>query len=286
MNAADIATLAASTGTLVLAGVALYQACQAKAQIRLSAKQLKAAEKAATEASDVHREAVRSRVDQFAPRIAIHYGAVSGPHYSNSALTRDQRIEELDSYEPTSAVGKNFALPKDEERYIWFSGRALIVNDGDVAARVRLPVEATFISGHSSIAASNVQLPPFRETGVFDEAVLPPGRHALFEWSDGRAINDWAAAAEGPGRRLPGGSIWLWTVIFDTRSDGTIDTHMALFEPELLSAVQGMTDVWQVAGSAVGAINSLPFRRNYRSEGAHAEDVSQMHEYHSASNNE
>lgn len=280
MSLTEIATLGASGGTLVLAVVAVFQSFQAKAQIKLGKNQLAAAEDAAERAAEVHREATRARVDQFAPRVSVHYGNVEGPHFSNTPLSTEQRMEILRSGNPTSAKEHEFVLPKDGDGYIWFSGRALVVNEGTAVARVRLPSEARFIEGFSSIARRHVGLPLFLEAGVLHEATLPPGEHALFEWSAGKAVSEWAKAAKAPGKRLPGGSIWLWNVIFDLRADGTIDTLMALFEPDLLSAVPGSTDVWSVKKAEQQSMNALPAQRRYRSEGAFTEDVSQMHKYH------
>ncbi|MEY9260321.1 hypothetical protein ABH903_003364 [Brevibacterium epidermidis] len=280
MSMAEIATLGASGGTLVLAGVALWQSFQTKAQIKLGKDQLQAAEQAAHNATEVHREAIRGRVDQFAPRVSVHYGAVEGPHFSSASLSREQRTEALVSDGQRSAEGMQFVLPKDGDGYIWFSGRALVVNEGNAVARVRLPSEARFIEGHSSIAGRHVELPLFLNEDILHEATLPPGEHALFEWSAGKTVSNWASAAEAPGRRRPGGSIWLWCVVFDLRADGTIDTLMAHFEPELLSAVQGSTGVWQVKEPDRLTVNALPTQRGYRSEGAFTEDVSPMHEYH------
>ena len=102
---ADWATLATSAGTVVLAVVAWYQARQAKSQIEqtrsqiqqtdsqielgkgqleIGRGQLEAAQEASRAAADVHRESIRTRADQFAPRISVHYGAVSGPYYSST----------------------------------------------------------------------------------------------------------------------------------------------------------------------------------------------------------
>lgn len=276
----DWATFAAALGTMVLAGVALYQAKQAKSQINLGKAQLAAAQEASQAAVEVHHESIRARVDQFAPRVSVHFGAVGGPYYSPGTLDLAQRIVALDAENLDSASGMEFVLPRDGGSYLWFYGRALIVNDGNMTARVRLPGQARFIAGHSAIAGKNVDLPVFRETSVVDEAILAPGQHALFQWSDGKEVSGWATSAEDPGGQLPGGSVWLWTTVFDTRADGTIDTLMGHFKPELLTAVQGSTGVWRVTDSRAGEMVSLPARRGYRSEGAFAADLSQMYEYH------
>lgn len=147
MTWTDWATLAASAGTVFLAGVAWYQAKQARAQIKLGQDQLGAAQEASQSATEVHRESIRARVDQFAPRVSVNYEVAKGPYYSSSTVDHYQRIYNPDPTFERSATGMKFTLPKVGDGYLWFEGRALLVNDGPTPARVRLPSEATFIAG-------------------------------------------------------------------------------------------------------------------------------------------
>lgn len=281
----DWATLAASVGTVFLAGVAWYQAKQAKAQIALGRDQLEAAQEASEAAVDVHRESIRARVDQFAPRVSVHYGTVGGPFYSSARIRRTERDAELRDENMTLAAGMQFVLPRDGGNYIWFYGRALIVNHGDADARIRLPSQAHFIAGQSAFSGKNVDLPPFLEAGIANEAVLAPGQHALFQWSEGKSVSEWAKAAGAPDKPLPEGSIWLWTTVFDDRQDGIVDTLMAHLKPELLTAEQGSTDIWRVAKSKTHEMAPQPTHRGYRNEGSSVANLSQMYDYHGVDEN-
>lgn len=278
----DWATFVASAGTVILAGVAWYQATQAKSQIELGRGQLASAQESSKAAADVHRESIRARVDQFAPRVSVNYGVVSGPYHSSSKLDHHQRIYNPDPIWEKSAEGMKFILPKDGDGYLWFEGRALIVNDGPTPARVRLPDEATFVADHSETTGEEIPIPPFRKFGIHDEAVLAPGKQAQFRWSAGKPVSDWANAAKVPGEPHPGGSIWLWITVFDDRQDGVIDTLMAHLKPKILAAEQGSTDVWRLTSSKKHEMAIQPTRRGYRNEGASTEDTSQMNEYHDA----
>lgn len=281
----DWATLATSAGTLGLAAFAWYQARQAKSQVNLGRDQLDAALDASRAAEEVHRESIRARIDQFAPRVSVHYGTVGGPYYSSTRMDRAQRDAVVSEENMTPAAGKQFVMPRDGGSYIWFYGRALIVNHGDAVARVRLPEQAHFVAGQSALSGEHVNLPSFLEADTVNEAVLAPGQHALFQWSEGRSVSEWAKAAGAPDKPLPEGSVWLWIAVFDDRQDGIIDTLMAHLKPEILTAEQGSTDIWRVAKSKAQEMAPQPTHRGYRNEGASAANLSQMYDYHGVDEN-
>jgi hypothetical protein len=156
----------------------------------------------------------------------------------------------------------------------------LIVNDGDVTTRVRIPSESSFVKGHSVNSGEEILIPAHSSNSGSEEAILRPKQQARFQWSRGKTVSEWVKGAGNHDSPLPEGSIWFWVVVFDTRDDGTIDTLMAHFKPDLLSKVDGKPDTWKVVDSGKWEVNSLPSRRRYRSEGAFTEDVGQMHEYH------
>lgn len=276
----DWATLAASAGTVFLAGVAWYQARKAKEQIDLGKGQLETAQDATQAAVDVHRESIRARIDQFASRVVCHFGAVGGPYYQSAPIDRAELFRLIEAGQLESAKRREFSLPRDERSYLWFFGTAFLANEGATTARIRLPQEARFSRGRNPFDKTVVEVPPFHKAGIHEEALLAPGEHAIFQWAAGRTVKDWAEGAADPDAKLPGGSLWFWTVVFDPRELGVTDTIMGHFRPEFLNSVPGVQGVWKVSESDFGTIEPLPIRRKYVLNGRATEDTSQMREYH------
>lgn len=287
-----VASLLTGVGTLVLAVATIIQSCQTRAQLELGKRQAETArdqfelaQNSANTAVQVHQEAIRSRVDQNAPRLVVSLSAVKPPlidnfrtgmpHANELRLLSD---ESLVHSEP--ADGHTFDFDQDRSIFLWFRGYGLLTNEGPTTVRIRPPSESRFVEGRSNLAGGKfVQLPNV-EPGLFGLALVPPGDSVLFEWAAGHTVGEWVDASVETRFNHPGGSIWLWAVAFDSREFGAIDTHMMHFRLNMLYPVHGKNSTWQVEYSGNEEVVVLPTRRGYRHEGDETEDVSQMHDFH------
>lgn len=283
-----------SFGTLVLAIAALCQGRRIREQLDLGDRQATTAEgqaksamDSANVASQVHREAMRSRVDQDAPGVVVFLERPEPPRIDaqrhGMPNGNEMRLLAPESFERSRlASGSEFVFEQDRNAFLWFYGRGLLVNEGRTSARVRLSGEGRFVEGRSPLAGDEcIKIPVTEGEGLHELAILRPGGFALFEWAGGHTVGDWASARESLSARMPEGSIWFWVVVFDPREMGVIDTQMMHFIPEVVQPVPGREAHWKVANSPdFGPINQLPRRRNYRHEGASTEDVSHMRDFH------
>lgn len=292
-----------SLATVTLAGVALVQAKRIKdqdkridkqgerieKQIELGNRQAKTAEEQAQSAKDsanssvgLHREAVRSRVDQGSPEVVVSLEHPQPPQmdHERAGMPRRSEVKLLDpesQQRSRSAVGEDFH--EQGGSFLWFHGRGLLLNEGRTSARVRLSQEGRFIEGSSPLAPDeDIEIPVIEDDDGYPRAVLRPGDRALFEWAYGRTVGDWAQAQRDRGS--PKGSIWFWITVFDTREMGVVDTQLMHFKPEVLEPVPGRDGLWRVPSSQdFGPVYALPRRRGYRHEGAAHEDLSQRDEH-------
>lgn len=295
---ATIAGVLTGAGTVVLAIAAILQGRAAKDQLklgneqaRIAGEQLKHSQdaaKSAAEAADaaalVQRASERARADQGAPRVAVYFDDPSMPTHVSSApdpgLTPAQKYRELRlkwaEDNESSSLRREFTLPKDAAELIGVSGAGWMKNEGDTVARVRLPYQAWF-SNKDEEYRGFAQGP--RHDGVA-EAVVNPGATVSFRWLDIVPLRHWVQASKRPGLPVEGDSIWLWTVIFDRREVGVIDTVLAKVQLNGVRPVEGSSERWEFEGAGKLKTYVLPTRRNYRTEGAETEDVSQMYEYY------
>lgn len=284
-------------GTVVLAITALWQGQRIKdqdarldeqaerieKQIALGNRQADSAEASAKSANVLYQEAVRSRIDQGAPEIAVFLEHPSPPlvdrHRPGLLQGNEAGLLTPDSIERSQpALGETFVFDEQRSNFLWFRGRGLLVNEGRTSARVRVSPEGRFIEGKSDLTRGEpVQLPAVEGRGKNAIAILPPGARALFEWADGLTVSDWTKAQENRNSKV--GSLWLWITVFDTRENGVIDTQVMHFRPEVLDAVPGRRGHWTVPPERdFGPLNPLPRLRRYRHEGATHEDLSQRDE--------
>lgn len=289
--------------TLVLAIAAICQSRATGKQIDLGERQAKVAEDQANVAKEqlkislestktaakVHRESVRGRVDQEAPQVVALLESVQPPLFDiqRSGAPQATELPLLDSESlerAIPAVGHQFVFDRDRSTFLWFYGRGLLVNEGRSSARVRLTGAqggTQFVEGTSELAGGEPVGLPQMDGGPSSFSILPPGGRALFEWSGGHTVGEWADAVEHQGVPAPTGSIWFWVEVFDMRSMGVIDTLMMHFRPEVVHRVPGAQGTWEVGSQgSFGAIYRLPTVRGYKHEGAGYADTSQMLEYH------
>lgn len=291
------ATTLSAFATTGLAMAAFYQSkankqqiAQAEVQVKVSEDQSATARESADAAVQLHHEAVRSRIDQEAPRVVALFERPKGPLVDSQGSEPERanpiRLLNDDSLgRSLPASSAEFVFDQDRDKYLWFHGRGLLVNEGHTSARVRLGNGQRFVPGASPLSKNyDVELPVMVGSNP-PVAVLPPGGRALFEWAAGHTLREWAEAAEKPQLKLPGGSMWFWITVFDLREMGVIDTQVVHLKPDPLSRVPSKTGHWQVkSAEEFGEILfPLPTRRNYMHEGNSTEDLSQMHEYHDGS---
>lgn len=302
----DLANLATGAGTIVLAGVAAYQGYVARRQIELGDKQADAAKVQAKAARaqaliarrqadlaaasvetaiEVHRESVRARADQYAPRIVAYYDAPKLPRIGQ-ARSHDPRVGNLRPLHPKSlresvlASGQEFILPENEHTYLWFWGSGELTNEGQTSAHVRLSggAEFNYEDIHLEIGV-NYALPPSGDDPIY-ERVIPPGGKATFRWAAGKTVGEWVEGSLAWSKPHPNASIWLWIESRDPREVGVLDTLMAHFSPNVLVGVDGRDGHWKVGNpEGFGAMNPLPIKRSYIHEGEALADLSQMYEY-------
>ena len=285
-------------GTVLLAIFAIVQSFQTGKQIDASEmsadaaamqaetakQQAKSAAASVSTALDVNREAVRARVDQFAPRVLVHYEKPTGPYLDSTRNSMpgygEQRLLDTPADAVSDPSGRHFSFPADRESFLWFRGRAFLVNEGSSSARVRLPAGSRFIDGSSSFSDEHIGLPVLEDDEMGANAILPPGGHALFEWAAGNSVGDWAKKRELPQKPRYTSEIWLWVVVFDYREMGVVDTLVAQFAPELVVQVPGRDGVWTIGEPEhFGTMSKWPTRRNYVHEGHQTEDIGQMRQY-------
>lgn len=291
-------TALGTVGTLILAITALAQgkrirgqdalihkqAERLERQIALGNRQAASAEASADAAKVLHREAMRSRVDQGAPEVAMFLEHPFPPlidrHRSGMPQGGQVKLLDPESLERSRpAAGESFIFDAHRSNFLWFRGRGLLVNEGRTSARVRLSQEGRFVEGSTELSSGElVQLPVMEDMGGHPTAIMAPGSRALFEWAHGLTLGDWAQAQEN--RNSKTGSLWFWITVFDTREAGVVDTQLVHFRPEVLEAPSGRTGHWAVPDQHdFGPAYPLPRLRGYRHEGANHEDLSQRDEY-------
>lgn len=284
----DWLSLLSSGGTLILAGVALYQSRQSAKQIKVGRRQADTAEKQARIAEEqaessresveaalqVQRESVRARVDQHAPHVVIYFEEPDPP-YADSARSGMPQRDGLRLLDPKSfdqswhAAGHEFVLPRDGRTFLWFSGRGTLVNEGVASARVRLFGESRFLG---NLDPRSKDLPP--------EVVLSPGSSVRFRWAAGKTVDKWANGYRNQGQPIPDESIWLWGDVFDSREFGVVDTLTARFKPDVIRPVEGCDGHWRVNDAGTyGRVYPQRTKRGYVHEGAAHADLSDMHRY-------
>lgn len=293
ISPSELAAWVTGLGTLVLALVAAIQSRQNGKQLKISDRNVAAAEaqtsiaqESAKAAQNTLQEAIRSRADQFAPRVIAFYEQpqtpLADPFRSSMPGATDLRLLDPKSLARASeAPGQEFIFPESESTFLWFHGRALLINEGNSTARVRLPTESIFVEGRSWLDGRDVAIPALIQEGVTSSAILPPGGIAMFQWAAGHAVKEWASACNDTNRRSPFRDIWLWVTVFDSREVGVVDTMLAHFIPDPVTPVQHRLGHWKVRDVAdFGMMHPLPTKRNYVFEGKMTEDLTQRDAYY------
>lgn len=277
--------LITAIGTVTLAIYAIIQSRQAGRQITAAEKQADTAA-ASAESADVsanaavaaHKESVRLRVDQSAPRVVAYFNRPDGP-YSRTRIQDGLLRKEngLLSSEPidqaTEAVGRVLAFPDNANDRIWYKGTGVVVNEGVSSASVRIDTESNFIEGRNPLDGRDLRLPYMAGDGNSPEAILPPGGAALFEWAEGHTAREWINAIEHPEPANPYGSVWIVITVFDAQRSAVIDTLEAIFTPTPLTASPGREGLWKVEEEdQANRVYVQPVTRGYVFEGASTED--------------
>lgn len=287
-------TAISAAATVVLALVALKQTGdnkrqieQAETQSKIAAQQAETAEASANVATKLHQEAVRSRVDQEAPRVVALFEKPKPPLLDTppEGLTADymRQLQSDAVYDRSkSASGVEVIFDRDRGKYLWFHGRGLLINEGNTSAQIRLESGQQFVAGRSALSRDECVELPVMVDAYPPMAVLPPGARALFEWAGGHSLGDWADAASDVDSRPPKGSLWFWIAVFDLREAGVIDTLMVHVKPDPIRTVPLEVGHWVVKDGTEfeEILFPLPARRIYMHEGNSAPDTRQMQEYH------
>lgn len=288
-----VASWVTGLATLGLALVALWQSSQAQQQIEVSNRNVESAEQQAASAAasvqialEVQKEAIRARADQFAPRVVVFYEQPDPPRVDGSRsgmpASDGLRLLHYDSFEGSQyARGQEFVFPESSSTFLWFTGRAILKNEGASSARVRLPSESVFVAEKSWLSGDLIGTPALVDKGDPGTAILPPGGQAMFRWAAGHSLGEWAEARQDLGSRSPLGDFWLWVTVFESREIGILDTMLAHFKPDVLVPVPGRDAHWMVRDTLdFGQVNPIPTRRNYVHEGQRFEDLSQRDAYY------
>lgn len=270
--ATGIATAISAAGTLALAIVAVVQGRQMSAQLAVSKRQAASGETSAKAALDVNKESVRSRVDQTAPRVVAFYEQPKGPlvDVNRSSMPQANELRLLDplSFDRSSdAIGQSLVFPDMKDAFIWYHGVGVVVNEGSTTAYVRLADESKFVSGKSPLDGSEVPMPYVAGDGLAAEAILAPGRSALFKWAAGHAAKQWATAIERPEPLSPYSEIWHTIVAFDSQRSSIADTLEAVYTPSPLEKSPGKRGSWDLrAEDSMSRVYVQPVTRVYASE--------------------
>jgi hypothetical protein len=284
----NLASIAASLGTLVLAAFATYQILALRKQVRLTEASLEVSQRSLTEAArsvevasksaDAAREAVveatRARVDERAPLVVTWTRKPEWPPFIDrlrSELSPQglPRILEHRTSAGRVSASNEFIFPEDQDLLLWFLVCGIVRNEGRSSARVMLGGEARFVEDEAKVFEGIAVKPPpvtgeyhFPSQGyVGQRHVLGPGEAAMFEWAAGHPLKDWAAKQKTD---IPCESE-LFVTSHDTTEVGTLDRTRLVLGARPLRPIEGREGHWGLTAIAETGITTYRTIRTYQS---------------------
>jgi hypothetical protein len=284
-NLSNIGTFIASVATIGLVIFALIQLSLLRRQVNLAEGQTEAAKKTvatAHESVETARKAVtesaRARIDDWAPRIVALMENPQWPPLVDITRSGMPRADELRLWHHRSVMQSSEASPtepftfdRDEQWFMWFRVRGVLVNEGAGTARVRLDGEAHFIEESSTLlpAKGAIGIPPSVGTPDRNEYLLRPGEAAIFEWAYGHTLREWADAYENPNPPNPNGAGFLTITVFDYFEHGVVDYIFIETGARPIVPVPSAAGQWTVPGQESDVDQGLTvyrIQRTYASE--------------------
>jgi hypothetical protein len=196
-DASDVsayATTLASLITLLLFLIAWRQLRLLRDQVRVSSEEMEAARASASAAQvsaeaaiEASREAARTRVDSYSPRLVVHAalepGALVDPSRPAMPGGNDLRLLDSRSIQQSRVIteGEEFIFDRDRQHFIWFRVSGSVQNEGNGSGKVRLDGEAHFSGAEQG-----------------EEIVLKPGEERTFEWGVGFPASTLADRRQAP----------------------------------------------------------------------------------------
>jgi hypothetical protein len=267
-------TVISAVAAALLMAFGVYQLVKLRRQVILGKESVEAALRAADAAQDAVRETARVRIDDQAPRvIALAEPPQWPPHVDRTRthmpFANEPRMLDAATFHGSAEAGKEeFNFPEQEQWFMWFITRGILINEGKTTARVRLDGEARFIEGESSLLpGQKVPCPP--SIGSFHgpeyiarEHVLRPGEVALFEWAAGHQLKAWA---EKHDQSQPPACV-LTVTVFDSTEHGVIDRIKIELGARPLEPVPRRQGHWRLSGHPATGVTVWPTSREYRNE--------------------
>ncbi|WP_337821167.1 hypothetical protein [Amycolatopsis sp. A1MSW2902] len=284
-NLSSIGTFVAAAVNVFLVVFALFQLRLLRRQVNLAHDQTKAAAEAveaARDSTDVSRlaviESVRVRVDERAPRVVALMEAPQWPPLVDRTRRGMLNADEIRLWHHRSVAQSSeassaepFVFPRDQDWFMWFRVRGVLVNEGAGTARVSLGGEAHLIEGESPLVpgVGVIPVPPSVGTPDRNEYSLRPGESALFEWAYGHSLKEWVDACENPNPPNPSGAGFLVVTVFDYFEHGVMD-HIFIeagHRPVIpVPSVHGQWMVPHEPAEFAQGMTVYPTHRTYRSE--------------------
>lgn len=279
MVLADLGTFFAAVATIVLVVLTRRTLKALHEQIAVGQDAATAARQSADAAQDAVQEAVKTRIDDHAPRVVVLFEEPQWPPFidrTRSRMPGGGELSLLQSLGQSEVAGGPYYFDEQASWLLWFRTRGVLVNEGRGTARVRLDGDARFIAGTSTLLGSESEIPVPPQVGapINQEYLLRPGDRALFEWGYGHPLSEWADARENPDPPNPHGACFLVVTVFDWLSSGVIDHHYTLLQARPIQPVPGRQGQWQIiseTGYDVGLVTFPPQRtyRAYHEEGSY-----------------
>ncbi len=164
-------TISAITAVLFVA-FGVYQLFKLRRQVMLGAESVEAAKRAADAAQEAARETARVRIDKQAPRVLAVMEPPQWPPRVSRNLTHmpyasEPRMFDSQTLQGAAEAGTDdYIFPEQEQWFLWFVTRGVLINEGSSAARVRLDAEARFIEGESALVPDE-KIPCPQASGPF-----------------------------------------------------------------------------------------------------------------------
>jgi hypothetical protein len=166
------------------------------------------------------------------------------------------------------AGADDYIFPEQEQWFMWFITRGMLINEGRSTARVRLDGEARFIDGESELApGEKILCPPsvgswHGPSYISREHLLRPGEKALFEWAIGHQLKAWADKHD---QGAPPECSFV-VAVFDSTEHGVIDRIKVELGARPLEPVPTRQGHWRLTSQQNTGVTVWPTVREYRNE--------------------
>lgn len=269
-----MATTISAITAVVFVAFGVYQLFKLRRQVILSVVSVDAAKRAADAAQEAARETARVRIDEQAPRVLAVMESPQWPPRVSRNLTHmpyanEPRMFDSQTLHGAAQAGADaYIFPEQDQWFLWFITRGVLINEGRSTARVRLDGEARFIEGESALVPDEkISCPP--TVGTFHgpsyiarEHLLRPGEKALFEWAIGHQLKEWADRHE---QETPP-DCSLTVVVFDSTEHGVLDRIKVELGARPLEPVYTRQGHWRLTDESGTGVTVWPTKRKYRSE--------------------